>query len=84
MRNEVVLITGANGEIGHGLIKALAKRDDTRVVALDLKPLDESLVPFCDRFIQGDILDSMLLGRLMAEYDITTIYHLDSLDKSRI
>jgi len=79
MRNEVVLITGANGEIGHGLIKALAERKETRVVALDLKPLDESLIPFCDRFVQGDILDSMLLGRLMAEYDITTIYHLASL-----
>ncbi len=79
MRNEVVLITGANGEIGHGLIKALAKKNGTQIVALDLKPLDESLVPYCDRFIQGDILDSMLLGRLMAEYDITTIYHLASI-----
>jgi nucleoside-diphosphate-sugar epimerase len=79
MRNEVVLITGANGEIGHGLIKALAEKKETLVVALDLKPLDESLIPFCDRFIQGDILDSMLLGRLLAEYDITTIYHLASI-----
>jgi len=79
MRNEVVLITGANGEIGHGLLKALAKNKNYRIVTLDLKPLDESLVPFCDRFIQGDILDSMLLGRLMAEYDITTIYHLASI-----
>ncbi|HAF62246.1 MAG TPA: epimerase [Anaerolineaceae bacterium] len=79
MRNEVVLITGANGEIGHGLIKALAQRNGTQIVALDLRPLDESLIPCCDRFIQGDILDSMLLGRLMAEYDITTIYHLASI-----
>ena len=79
MRNEVVLITGANGEIGHGLIKALAKKNGTQIVALDVRPLDEGLIPFCDRFIQGDILDSMLLGRLMAEYDITTIYHLASI-----
>ncbi len=79
MRNEVVLITGANGEIGHGLIKALSAQEDKRIVALDLKPLDDSLAPLCDRFIQGDILDSMLLGRLMAEYDITTIYHLASI-----
>ena len=37
------------------------------------------MIPFCDRFIQGDILDNMLLGRLMAEYEITSIYHLASL-----
>lgn len=79
MRNEVILITGANGEIGHGLIRSLAQKNGTQIVALDLKPLDDSLVPYCDRFIQGDILDSMLLGRLMAEYDITTIYHLASI-----
>ena len=79
MRNEVILITGANGEIGHGLIRSLAQRNGTQIVALDLKPLDNSLAPYCDRFIQGDILDSMLLGRLMAEYDITTIYHLASI-----
>jgi nucleoside-diphosphate-sugar epimerase len=36
-------------------------------------------LPFCDRFIQGDILDNMLLGRLMAEYEITTIFHLASI-----
>ena len=79
MRNEVVMITGANGEIGHGLIKALAKQQNKRIVALDLKPLDDDLASLCERFVQGDILDSMLLGRLMAEYEITTIYHLASI-----
>ena len=79
MRNEVVMITGANGEIGHGLIKALAKQQGKRIVALDLKPLDDDLASLCERFVQGDILDSMLLGRLMAEYEITTIYHLASI-----
>ena len=79
MRNEVVLITGANGEIGHGLITELGAEKRARILALDLKPLDECLEPYCDRFIQGDILDKMLLGRLMAEYEITTIYHLASI-----
>ena len=79
MREEVLLVTGANGEIGHGLIPKIAKENRGKIVALDLKPLDESLLPFCDRFIQGDILDTMLLGRLMAEYEITTIFHLASI-----
>jgi threonine 3-dehydrogenase len=79
MRKEVVLITGANGEIGHGLISHIAEKEKTHVLALDVMPLDESLRPLCERFIQGDILDQMLLGRLVAEYEIRTIYHLASI-----
>ena len=29
----------------------------------------------CSKFIQGDILDQMLLGRLVAEYEIRSIIH---------
>jgi len=79
MRREVVLITGANGEIGHGLITKLGAEKKAKILALDLNALDACLEPYCDRFIQGDILDKMLLGKLMAEYEITTIYHLASI-----
>ncbi|HEX9017645.1 MAG TPA: NAD-dependent epimerase/dehydratase family protein [Anaerolineaceae bacterium] len=79
MRKEVVLITGANGEIGHGLITYLAQQNLVNVIALDVAPLDEELKPHCMRFIQGDILDGMLLGRLVVEYEIRTIYHLASI-----
>jgi threonine 3-dehydrogenase len=79
MRKEVILITGANGEIGHGLINQIGAEKQVRILAMDLKPMDECLEAYCDRFIQGDILDKMLLGRLMAEYEITTIYHLASI-----
>ncbi|NPV57412.1 MAG: NAD-dependent epimerase/dehydratase family protein, partial [Anaerolineae bacterium] len=79
MRKEVVLITGANGEIGHGLIDHLGKFEDIQIVALDVQPLDSDLIPLCYRSIQGDILDNMLLGRLVAEYEIRTIYHLASI-----
>jgi len=79
MRKEVVLITGANGEIGHGLIPRLGIERKAQILALDLKALDDCLGPYCERGIQGDILDKMLLGRLIAEYEITTIYHLASI-----
>ncbi len=79
MRKEVVLITGANGEIGHGLITYLGQQGTYSVVALDVQPLDETLKPYCERFIQGDILDGMLLGRMVVEYEIRTIYHLASI-----
>jgi len=79
MRKDVVLITGANGEIGHGLIAHLGERKNLSIVAMDVQPLDETLVPYCERFIQGDILDTMLLGRLVAEFEIRTIFHLASI-----
>src|SRR5512146_3412506 len=79
MRKEVVLITGANGEIGHGLITYLAQQNQVNVIALDVQPLDDDLKTYCMRFIQGDILDGMLLGRLVVEYEIRTIYHLASI-----
>jgi nucleoside-diphosphate-sugar epimerase len=79
MRKEVVLITGANGEIGHGLITHLGQQGNVNIVALDVSPLDESLKPYCSRFILGDILDTMLLGRLVVEFEIRSIYHLASL-----
>jgi len=79
MRQEVVLITGANGEIGHGLIEYLGQQGNYNIVALDVSPLDQSLVRYCNRFIQGDILDQMLLGRLVVEFEIRSIFHLASI-----
>jgi threonine 3-dehydrogenase len=43
MRKEVVLITGANGEIGHGLIEFLGQQSQYNIVALDVAPLDAVL-----------------------------------------
>ncbi|MCC7360768.1 MAG: NAD-dependent epimerase/dehydratase family protein [Anaerolineales bacterium] len=83
MRKEVVLVTGANGEVGHGLITHLARSKRNAVVAMDLQPLDPALTPLCDRFIQGDILDTMLLGRLVSEFEIREIFHLASLLSTR-
>jgi threonine 3-dehydrogenase len=79
MRKEVVLITGANGEMGHGLIEVLSEMGNIFIVALDVQPIDPEIAHLCHRFIQGDILDNMLLGRLVAEYEIRTIYHLASI-----
>lgn len=79
MRQKVVLVTGANGEIGHGLIRHLAKTTEANIVALDVVPLDKSLRPLCSTYIVGDILDQMLLGRLVVEHEIATIYHLASI-----
>lgn len=79
MRERVVLVTGASGEVGHGLIEYLGRQGGVNIVAMDIQPLPDGLARYCHRFIQGDILDSMLLGRLIIEYEIETIFHLASI-----
>lgn len=74
-----ILITGANGEIGRGLITHLTDHSEVRIVALDLHALDESIRSRCYRAATGDILDTAFLESLSAAYDIDTIYHLAAL-----
>ncbi|MCL4560296.1 MAG: GDP-mannose 4,6-dehydratase [Chloroflexi bacterium] len=79
MQNDVVLITGANGEIGHGLITFLGEQGQSKIVALDLQEVDVSLQNCCETIIQGDILDRTLLGKVFDQYQFSTIYHLASI-----
>ena len=78
MQREAILITGANGEIGHGLIEHFQEKCNYDILTLDIHPLDDSLKPYCCQFFQGDILNEALIEELGA-YPITTIYHLASL-----
>jgi len=93
-RKPVVLITGASGEMGHGLIHALADELPSAqggfaghsgydVLALDIKELDVDLTKRCKATIVGDILDDRLLERLVSEFEIHTIFHLAALLSTR-
>lgn len=82
MRKPVVFITGASGEMGHGLIHALAD-GDRDLVALDLNPLSADLRSRCAATIVGDVLDERLLSRLSSEYEIHAIFHLAALLSTR-
>ena len=44
MRKPVILITGANGEMGHGLFEYLGQSAGNNIVAIDLNPFDKALV----------------------------------------
>jgi len=80
MRKKVVLITGANGEVGHGLIRQMnAMEDAPQILVLDVRGLDEPIQALVDTAIVGDILDTSLLDMLMSEYEIDTVYHLAAL-----
>jgi len=82
MRKPVVLITGAGGEIGHGLIARLAGAG-LPVVTLDLAPLDAGLAPLVAREFVGSVTDVSLLGRLLAEFEVDRIFHLAALLSTR-
>jgi len=83
MRKPVVVITGAGGEIGHGLIDRLAERGDRRIVTIDISRIDASIARKVDREITGSITDLPLLERLMAEFEVDLIFHLAALLSTR-
>ncbi|HUP37374.1 MAG TPA: NAD-dependent epimerase/dehydratase family protein, partial [Candidatus Limnocylindria bacterium] len=82
-RRSVVLVTGAGGEVGHGLVRHLAARGGHHVVALDVRPLDPAVAERCARTVVGDVLDRQLLDRLRAEFEIAVIFHLAALLSTR-
>lgn len=78
-RRQAILLTGAGGEVGHGLIHALSEASDTPIVAFDLRPLDETLASRCHAVFTGDIRNPFALSEIMARYEITEVYHLAAL-----
>src|SRR6516225_10272452 len=83
MRRSVVVITGAGGEIGHGLIDRLAERGDRRIVTIDIAPLEPAIAKKVDREITGSITDRALLERMMAEFQVELLFHLAALLSTR-
>jgi len=83
IRKPATLVTGANGEMGHGLIDALAAAGGSNVIAIDVRPVDDTIRGKCTETITGDILDQRLMERLQSEYEIHTIYHLAALLSTR-
>src|SRR5690606_11422406 len=82
MRKPVIFITGASGEIGHGLITRLAE-SGRPIVTLDLAPLDPELSRLVQREFVGSVLDAGLLERILAEFEVDLIFHLAALLSTR-
>ncbi|HZL95138.1 MAG TPA: NAD-dependent epimerase/dehydratase family protein, partial [Vicinamibacterales bacterium] len=82
-RKPVVLITGAGGEIGHGLIAHLAAEGKRPVVTLDVNPLEPALGRMVQREFTGSIMDKPLLERVLSEFEVETVYHLAALLSTR-
>jgi len=82
MRTPVTLVTGASGEIGHGLITRLSG-SGRPIVTIDLAPLDPSLHRLVLREFTGSITDATLLERVLAEFEVDLIFHLAALLSTR-
>lgn len=82
MRRPVILITGAGGEIGHGLVTGLAASGAV-IITLDVKPLAANLATLVSREFTGSINDAGLLDRILAEFEVDRIYHLAALLSTR-
>ncbi len=82
-RSSAVLITGAGGEVGHGLICALHGAGGNSIIATDLRKLEPDQRKMCLETFVGDVCDETLLDRLLAMYEITEIYHLAALLSTR-
>jgi nucleoside-diphosphate-sugar epimerase len=82
MRKPVTLITGAGGEIGHGLVARLGA-SGAPIISLDVHPLDPTLLPFVTRVFTGSITDTSLLERILAEFEVDLVFHLAALLSTR-
>jgi len=83
VRKPVVLITGAGGEIGHGLIAQLAKSGERGIVTLDVNRLDPEIAKSVDVEITGSILEKGILDRILATYQVELVFHLAALLSTR-
>jgi len=83
MRKPVVLVTGATGEIGHGLIERLHAEGRGSIITVDLRTQPQQLAAKIEHEFVGSILDRNLLERILAEYEVETIFHLAALLSTR-
>ena len=82
MRKPSVLITGAGGEIGHGLVARLADAGAS-IITLDVNPLDRMLAPLVAREFHRSITDVSVLDRMLAEFEVDRVFHLAALLSTR-
>jgi len=82
-RKPVVLITGASGEVGNGLITRLCREQGQRVITLDVNPLAPEQGNLVQQQFLGSIVDGQLLDRILAEYEVERVFHLAAILSTR-
>lgn len=79
MSDRTILITGAAGEIGHGLINAFAGQPGIRLIAMDLREVPAELHHKVDSVHQGDICDRAFIEHVISLHRVNEIMHLAAL-----
>ena len=75
MLKKVILITGANGEIGQYLIKELNRKNIENILAIDLHPL--SIPCRIEQYLQGSIFYVESYMHVIITSTDTVIYVID-------
>ncbi|MCF7826371.1 MAG: NAD-dependent epimerase/dehydratase family protein [Candidatus Marinimicrobia bacterium] len=83
MRKSIILISGVNGEIGHGLVRSLYDQGIRNMIGIDLSMADDFVLERTEDCLIGNILDRNLLERINAQYQIESIYHMAALLSTR-
>lgn len=82
-RREMTLVTGVNGEMGHGLLERVAAAGRADVLGLDVRPLEPAVARRCAVGVVGDIRDRHLLERIRSEFEVHTVFHLAAILSTR-
>lgn len=79
MSEQNVLVTGANGEIGHLLLEKLASEKKYLITALDISDIDPALNQYVNQSVKADITDISQLENIFQQNQFDIIYHLAAL-----
>ena len=83
MSKPVVLVTGANGEIGRSLLQTVAAHGGFEVITLDLTLPPDSLRSLVVASYAGNIMDRYLLDQVAAHHEVDMVFHLAALLSAR-
>ncbi|MDA1008716.1 MAG: NAD-dependent epimerase/dehydratase family protein [Planctomycetota bacterium] len=80
-----ILVTGADGEMGHALLAALSHRflNKREIIAVDLRELTDDRDAHVSASYTGDISDPALAERIALAHDISEVWHLAALLSTR-
>jgi threonine 3-dehydrogenase len=73
MTEQLVLVTGACGEIGQALVQGLSQKGGCKIVTSDLYPLPDSIREISAEHVQGDLVYKI---KNFYDYDFDMVFHL--------
>lgn len=74
MSNHSILVTGGAGYIGSHTVRQLGETGEKIIILDNLSTGFEAAILHGD-FVQGDVSDSQLVGKILSDYDVDTVIH---------